>query len=120
MTFDNLLTGTVQSNALADAFPSPMPFQSYEGCDARARRSCCLVSTLAMRLHVTDCIEKSPKLVSFVIFFTLKCGNPLFWDGLPRKTLVASAILRNIQMSNSWRMGAGPRLKLLFGGGTKL
>ena len=31
MTFDDLSLGTVQSNASADAFYSPMPFLSYEG-----------------------------------------------------------------------------------------
>jgi hypothetical protein len=72
-----------------------------------------------MKLHVIDCIEKSPKLVSFLIFLTLPSGNPLFWDGLPQKTLVVSATLRDIQISKTWKMGAGPRLKLLFGGWTK-
>jgi hypothetical protein len=52
-------------------------------------------------------------------FFTLTSGSPLFGDGLPRKTLVASATFGDIQMSKSQRMGAGPRLKLLFGGWSK-
>ena len=65
-------------------------------------------------LYVIDFVKTSAKLVSFVIFY-----SPGQLVGCPGATLVASFALLAIQLSKNLRMGAGPRLNSLFGGGTK-